>query len=146
MAFGPALIAEAPVALKAIFGFIESHFQTTEEKEKAQLDALKMAQDGKFKELELYLNDVANARARQVSVKDGMPSILATVVTAGFFIILVMIMRGMVAPGAENIVNIMLGSLGTAWISVMTYYFGSSIGSKQKDWHISNMIGKVTKN
>lgn len=49
MAIAPALIAAAPEALKAIFSFIDLHFQTQAEKDDAKLKALQMAQDGAFK-------------------------------------------------------------------------------------------------
>lgn len=143
MAIIPALAAIAPIALKAIFSFIDGHFPDETSKQEAKLKAVQMAQNGQFKELELYLNDVASARARQAAVKDSVPSILAGAVTIGFFTILIMIMKGMIANGMENVVNIMLGSLGTAWISIIGYYFGSSSGSKEKDAHMLAMVQKV---
>jgi hypothetical protein len=77
--------------------------------------------------------DRASARAREVSVHDSTPAVLAYALTAGFFALLgLLAFRGVPEVNASA-VNILLGGLGTAWIMAMTYYFGSSSGSKTKD-------------
>lgn len=86
------------------------------------------------KDLEaLAMQDRTSAREREVAVKDWTPRILAYGVTAGFFGLLYWLMRHEVPASSKDILNVMLGSLGTAWISVVTYYFGSSAGSQRKD-------------
>jgi len=57
--------------------------------------------------------------------------LLATGVTFGFFGILYALMSGYATKSDE--LMIMLGSLSTAWISIVTFYFGSSAGSQRKD-------------
>ena len=77
--------------------------------------------------------DRANARGREIALRDMTPKVLAVGITLGFFGILAFMLQFEVPPGSRDVLNIMLGSLGTAWISVVTYYFGSSAGSARKD-------------
>ncbi len=77
--------------------------------------------------------DRDSARQRQIQVKDRTLPFLAIMVTLGFFGVLTFMMLKDVPTSSKDVLNIMLGSLGTAWIQVMSYYFGSSQGSHNKD-------------
>ena len=86
--------------------------------------------------------DRESARKREETVKDWMPGILATFVTAGFFGLLAFMLKFDVPENNRDVLNIMLGSLGTAWLSIITYYFGSSLSSAKKDAVISTAMQK----
>lgn len=80
----------------------------------------------------IAVGDRDSARQREMTVRDKMPATLAIGVTAGFFGVLAFMLTQEVPAGSRDVLNIMLGSLGTAWIQVMSYYFGSSSGSDKK--------------
>lgn len=85
--------------------------------------------------------DRDSARKREVEVKDRTPAALALLLTAGFFgVLATMIWHGLPkdTAGSEAMLT-MLGSLGTAWIMAMTYYFGSSSGSEAKNRIIASL-------
>lgn len=107
-----------------------------------QLLALKKADQefaAKMKELEvdeekLAYDDRANARAREIATKDSTPKILAFAVCA----LVVLAEGGMMLLGQPKgvdgvVLGRVLGTLDSALMLILSYYFGSSIGSKAKD-------------
>lgn len=97
--------------------------------------ALQMQKLG-FENLEaleaIAAGDRANAREREIKTQDWTPKALGLAITLGFFGLLYFLLRHEPPSGSRDILNIMLGSLGSAWIGVVTYYFGSSAGSARK--------------
>jgi hypothetical protein len=83
-------------------------------------------------------SDRANARQRQIDLKDWTPTVLAAAVTIGFFGVLGWMLHKPVPEDSRDVINIMLGSLGTAWISIISFYFGSSASSARKDVMLAN--------
>lgn len=97
-----------------------------------KLQMQKLGLDDAEKMAQMDVDDRANARARQIAVKDRTPAILAFTTTAGFFALLALLAYHAVPVQSEKLLDVMLGSLGTAWIGVMNYFFGSSSGSAAK--------------
>lgn len=96
---------------------------------------VQMAEIG-FKDAEaiaaLEVQDRSSAREREQNLKDWTPRALAAGVTLGFFSVLLYMLVHDVPATTKDVLNIMLGSLGTAWVSIIAYYFGSSSGSDRK--------------
>jgi hypothetical protein len=85
------------------------------------------------------LADRASARAREVSVRDRMPAILATVVTVGFFGLLTLLAFHSFPDKTKDVLLILIGALTVGWKDVMGYYFGSSADSGDKNKIISDL-------
>jgi hypothetical protein len=75
--------------------------------------------------------DRASARGREVATKDSTPRLLALGVTLGFFGLLIFMAMRSVPATSKDVLNILLGSLGAGWVSIMSYYFGSSSENAQ---------------
>jgi hypothetical protein len=81
--------------------------------------------------------DRASARQRQMQLKDKAPSILAAFIMAVFLTVLVLqflvvFKQIPIEPASLRVLDASLGILSAAVISVVSYYFGSSAGSKRK--------------
>lgn len=97
------------------------------------------------------LADKQSARARQMEMRDQFPAILMICVTGGFFGLLALFVFHAAPAENKDILYAMTGALGTAWISGMAYYFGSSRGSDMKNFMLdkvqdtlSTHLGNVT--
>lgn len=101
---------------------------------KAQMRQLDITEE------QLSFDDIKDARARQVQVKDWTPPVLGLFVTGGFFGLLGLMAFHDLPPGNTQILNIMLGSLGAGFTGVLSYYFGSSRGSDKKTELLANSV------
>src|SRR6185312_12097477 len=90
--------------------------------------------------LKMNFDDTANARAREIAVRDNTPKILAygisvlVVAIEGF-----MLLHGIPKDVDPVIAGRILGTLDSALILVLGYYFGSSRGSDDKNSIIDNL-------
>jgi hypothetical protein len=76
--------------------------------------------------------DRADARAREEKTGDWVPKALAMTVTVGFFGMLILMALHGLPDANRDLMNVILGALGTAWVSIIGYYFGTSAGSARK--------------
>lgn len=70
--------------------------------------------------------DRASAREMQVKTGSHTQAILATFVTVGFFGILIGLMTGDLKTWDNSGLQMLIGSLGTSWGMVVSFYYGSS--------------------
>ncbi len=90
-------------------------------------------------------DDRASARTMQTQTRSWIPPALALFITAGFFGILAAMFTHDPPVAAHDALMLMLGAMGTAWTSIVSYYFGSSSGSASKDVTIATAIqGKAS--
>jgi hypothetical protein len=106
----------------------------------AKIALTKLGFDYNLEEDRLVISDRDSARKREIEIRDWTPRILAYGVTLGFFGLLVFMMKWNVPGPNKDMLNIMLGALGGAWIQIVSYYFGSSAGSSKKDETIKAIV------
>lgn len=105
----------------------------------AELDLQKHLADNGIDLERIAAQDRADARSREVALKDHTPAILAYAVTIGFFGTLAFLLwHGKPETGGDALL-VMLGALGGAWAAIVSYYFGSSSSSVRKDATISQI-------
>jgi hypothetical protein len=91
-----------------------------------QMESLKISEE------KLSFDDIANARSMQIATHDTTPKYMAYMITVGFFGVLgYLIVEGKPTVGGD-VMLVMVGSLGTAWTSIVNYLYGSSAGSAAK--------------
>lgn len=139
-AVGKAIGADKPLAADDIADAIavattkdpEAMLKLRQAEEDFQLQMTKLGFDSAEKIEEIQSADRANARAREIAVRDKIPAILAIAVTVGFFSLLALLAFHEIPAAAHDILMTMIGVLGSAWMGIVTYYFGSSAGSAEK--------------
>lgn len=103
------------------------------------LEAEGQARQQALDELTARLHDVQSARSQTVELaKSGSSlawgaAIISIMITVGFFVMLYLVIRREIPDSSMTLANIMLGSLGTSFTAVVSYWVGSSAGSAAKD-------------
>lgn len=124
-----------------------------EAKAKAQLDLAKLAQDGQLAQLQAEMGDLDSARKREMAVATSenapylnkiVTPVLAIAILVATFILfgLVMFAEGMIDTTRKDIIIYVLGVLSAISTQIVSYYFGSSKGSNDKNAAIDKMLLK----
>lgn len=80
----------------------------------------------------LEVEDRKSARETMSSIRSSVPAVLSVVVTVGYFGVLLTLIFGALKIEDSQALMLMLGSLTTAWASVMSFWFGTTFGSARK--------------
>lgn len=90
--------------------------------------------------------DRNSARNREAMVRDWMPRILASLVVMGFlgtvFMVLAGYVEGLKDPLMATTVGTLIGYVSSKADQIISYYFGSSAGSRAKDEALGNVLKK----
>ncbi|HHJ11821.1 MAG TPA: hypothetical protein ENK00_01465 [Chromatiales bacterium] len=98
--------------------------------EKLQAFRLEMRKS-ELEELKLRTLDVQDAR-KTLNISRGA-IVISTVVVVGYFIATLVVMTVSIPETSQNLSYLLLGNLGTGFGMVLTFWLGSSVGSKEKD-------------
>jgi len=105
---------------------------------KAQYDELNQQRQSELDELKQRLGDVQSARTNLLDLtKEGsviawVPAAVSFIVMLGFYLLLMMLIRGGV-DDKNQLINICIGALVAAFSTVVNFWLGSSKGSRDKD-------------
>lgn len=139
---------------------IDRFLPDPEQKAKAQLELLKMEKDGELAKMandtelaKIYTADVASARERESAIATSenapylnkiiLPVLALGVLLATFALFaFVLFDKGAIDPTRKDILIYVLGVLSAIATQIVSYYFGSSKGSNDKNLAIDKMLEK----
>ena len=120
-------------------------------KAEAQAKLMEMAQRGQLAELEAHVKEMESARNREVQIatsehapllnKIVTPVLALGTVVLSFALFAVIIFVDVQAESKDIIIYV-LGALTSAVTMILGYYFGSSVGSKEKSTQLDDLLGK----
>ena len=118
-------------------------------KAEAQAKLMELAQQGQLAELEASMKDMASARDREMKIATSesapllnkiITPVLALGITGLSFILFAVLIFVDVTPEAKDILIYILGVLSALMTQVCGYYFGSSVGSKDKSEELKKVV------
>ena len=103
----------------------------------AEIEFKKWMVDSEIKKEQLGFEDRKSAREMQIATHSKMPAVLTTLVTIGFFGILILLIYKPEFK-ANEIILIMVGQLSVAWAGCIAFYTGTTYGSANKNQMLAN--------
>lgn len=143
--------------LEAILGIgskiLDKVFPDPAQAEQAKLKLLEMQQNGELAQMQAEYADLDSARKREAAVATSenapylnkiVTPVLALGVLVATFILfgLVMFAQGIIDPTRKDIIIYVLGVLSAISTQIISYYFGSSKGSNDKNAAIDKILSK----
>lgn len=124
-----------------------------EAKAKAQLDLAKLAQEGQLAQIQAEVADLDSARKREMAIATSesapyinkvVTPVLAIAILLATFILfgLVMFAEGVIDTTRKDIIIYVLGVLSAISTQIVSYYFGSSKGSSDKNASLDKILTK----
>ena len=124
-----------------------------EAKAKAQLELAKLAQEGELARMANEVADLDSARKREMAVATSehapylnkviVPLLAISVLIATFVLFgLIMFNEGLIDATRKDIIIYVLGVLSAISTQIISYYFGSSKGSADKNASLDKVISK----
>ena len=120
-------------------------------KAEAQAKLMEMAQKGELAQIEAHVKEMQSARDREVQIatSEHAPLInkIVTPVLALGTVVLSFVLFGViifvdVQSESKDIIIYVLGALTSAVTMILGYYFGSSVGSKEKSQQLDEILDK----
>lgn len=133
-ALGAAIGIDAPTreAVEKAFTAGQLTPEAVERIKALELDYQNQEKERGFRFAELEFKDKDSARKMQIATHSRMPAVLTTLVTLGFFGILILLIYKPDLKGNE-IIMIMIGQLSVAWAGCIAFYTGTTYSSANKN-------------
>ena len=118
-------------------------------KAEAQAKLMELAQQGQLAELEAFTKEMDSARQREMAIATSeaaplinkvITPVLALGITSLSFALFAVLIFVEVTPEAKDILIYILGVLSALMTQVCGYYFGSSVGSKDKSEELKKVV------
>lgn len=141
--------------VESVANVVDKFVQTKEEKDAANLELqkvlnshLELMEQEATKQLEVYQKEMDSARNREIQIATAekapllnkiiTPILALAVVTLTFILFYILMFREV--GNEKDIIIYVLGVLSAVCTQVISYYFGSSQGSAQKQTQIDKLI------
>ena len=99
----------------------------------AEIDFQKALSDADIKLADIAEADRVSARDMEVKTNDWTPRILAALIVGGWIVVQFYLMQHVIDASMRELIARVLGTLDSALMLVLSYYFGSSASSRGKD-------------